>query len=113
MRAMKWHMHPEGKMNVDRARQKRKHAKRESHQKADQVKIGPGHRTPPQLQFCYWGPTTRRGTRSGITWRGLLRKSASRCPGRRMSAALLRIGPQHFGQAVSQVRSPQNFCKQQ
>src|SRR5450432_5286 len=46
MRAMKWHMHPEGKMDVDRARQKRKHAERESHQEANQVKIGPGHKTP-------------------------------------------------------------------
>src|SRR6266851_7540241 len=33
-------------MDVDRARQKRKNAQREAHQKAEEIKIRPGHGTP-------------------------------------------------------------------
>ena len=48
VRAVKGQVHLERQMDVHRASQKRKHAERESHQEADQVKIGPGHKTPPK-----------------------------------------------------------------
>src|ERR1700730_6385763 len=43
---VKRQMHLEGKMNVDSAREKRKHAEREAHDEAEKIKIRPGHTAP-------------------------------------------------------------------
>src|SRR6195256_430714 len=43
---MKWHVHLEGKVDVDRAGKKRHHAERESHYEAEEIKIRPGHTAP-------------------------------------------------------------------
>src|SRR6266849_4206981 len=51
-------------MDVDRARQKRKNAQREAHQKAEEIKIRPGHTTPRAQPFT--SATYRCGARAGI-----------------------------------------------
>src|SRR6266849_3374143 len=58
-------------MDVDRARQKRKNAQREAHQKAEEIKIRPGHTTPRAQQFT--SATYRCGARAGIQTQALLR----------------------------------------
>src|SRR5438128_7758183 len=46
MRTVKGQMHLERKMNVNRARQERKHAEGEAHNEANEIKIRPGHKSP-------------------------------------------------------------------
>src|SRR3982074_3779294 len=43
---MKWHVHLEWKVDVDRAGKKRHHAEREPHYEAEEIKIRPGHTAP-------------------------------------------------------------------
>src|SRR6266478_681141 len=64
MRPVEWQMHLERKMNVNRARQKRKHAEGETHNEAEEIKIRPGHRSPRTRHLpC---ATSRCAARAGI-----------------------------------------------
>src|SRR5260370_7378787 len=49
---VKGQVHLEGKMDVDRAREKRQHAEREAHDEAEEIKIRPGHTAPRAHSLC-------------------------------------------------------------
>src|SRR4029077_18036843 len=49
---VKGQVHLEGKMDVDRAREKRQHAEREAHDEAEEIKIRPGHTAPRAHSRC-------------------------------------------------------------
>src|SRR5713101_5138775 len=49
---VKGQVHLEGKMDVDRAREKRQHAEREAHDEAEEIKIRPGHTAPRTHSLC-------------------------------------------------------------
>src|SRR5712675_1790572 len=102
---MKWHVHLEGKMDVDCAGKKRHHAERESHYEAEEIKIRPGHTAPRAHPV--------RELESGRRPQTLIRGR------RRMPSILLpaffgvSFRPQHFAQAVRQTWRTKNFAQQQ
>src|SRR5207302_3314830 len=64
VRPVKWQMHLERKVNVNRARQKRKHAEGETHHEAEEIKIRPGHKSPRTRHLLC--ATSRCAARAGI-----------------------------------------------
>src|SRR5207247_11298495 len=64
MRTVKGQMHLERKMNVNRARQERKHAEGEAHEEAEEIKIRPGHKSPRTRHLLC--ATSRCAARAGI-----------------------------------------------
>src|SRR5258708_5072054 len=92
---VKRQVHLEGKMDVDRAREKRQHAERETHDEAEEIKIRPGHTAPRAHSPC--ASWNRDADHQHCKLVGSLRW--------RMSAAALAVvwlltlagaGPQHF-----------------
>ncbi len=99
---VKWQMHLEWKMNVDRARKKRHHAERESHHEAEEIKIRPGHTAPRAHPV--------RELDSG-------RRPLTLIRGRMLFAPLpacfgVGLRPQYLAQAIRQTRRTKNLAQQ-
>src|SRR5882757_10494554 len=100
---MKWHVHLEGKMDVDCAGKKRHHAERESHYKAEEIKIRPGH-TAPRAHPVRELDSGRRPL--------TLVRGRRRMPSARLAASIgISLRPQHFAQTVRQTRRTKNFAQ--
>src|SRR5882762_7512675 len=80
---VKGQVYLEGKMDVDRAREKRQHAERETHDEAEQVKIRPGHTAPRAHHPCAsWNPV-RRPLVNSVAFNSLT-PAAARCAAARL-----------------------------
>src|SRR6266436_5334505 len=102
---MKWHVHLEGKVDVDRAGKKRHHAERESHYEAEEIKIRPGH-TAPRAHPVRELDSGRRPLTLIRGWGRMLSAPLPACFG-------VGLRPQYLAQAIRQTRRTKNFAQQQ
>src|SRR2546423_13996222 len=92
---------------MHRAREEGKHAERESHNEAEEIKIRPQH-TPPRAHRCASRYSDRR--KLLIRWR---RMPAAMLLTNLLILALRATGLQHFRKPLGQTRCAKNFTQQQ